>query len=77
MIEESISAIESQLPDDATYKRKLSILLLLNDSYLFDYLKKPYGDKLVNQLSEKVRKTRRQFKGNINWLVIVLGKECR
>ena len=37
-VEEGVSAIESKLPEDFNYKRKASLLLLLDDPFFSDYI---------------------------------------
>jgi len=69
IIEGGISAIEDKLPENITYKRKLAILLLLNDPFLPEYLKKRCGEDTVKQLKEEVSKVRRQFRGSLNTLI--------
>ena len=65
IIENGISAIESKLPEDLSFKRKAAVLMLLNDPFLGDYLKRVYGEGKIAQLTEKVNGIRRQFKGNL------------
>ena len=69
VLEQGIASIESKFPDDVLHKRNMAILLLLNDPYLLDSLRKTYGDQLVKRLSEQIETIRRQFKGNINWSI--------
>ena len=65
IIDDGISVIESELPDDVSFKRKVAVLLLLADPFLADYLAAEYGQEKVAQLRSQVSKIRRQFRGNI------------
>ncbi len=64
IVEDGISTIESLLPADERFKRKTAILLMLNDPYLVDYLKKKYGQQKVMQVTEQVKAVRQQFNGH-------------
>ncbi|MCK4790468.1 MAG: ferrous iron transport protein B, partial [Desulfobacteraceae bacterium] len=64
IVDDGISAIESELPEDVTFKRKVAVLLLLADPFLADYLAAEYGQEKVAQLKNQVSKIRRQFRGN-------------
>jgi len=65
-IENRISAIESRLPEDLPYKHKLSILLLMNDPLMADYLEKAYDEAKIVPIKKEVNKGRLQFGGNIS-----------
>ncbi|MHC4396166.1 MAG: ferrous iron transport protein B [Planctomycetota bacterium] len=65
VIEDEISTIQSQLPDDISFKRKIAVLLLLDDPFLTNYLTKQYGLENVDRLKRTVDKLRHQFRGNI------------
>jgi ferrous iron transport protein B len=64
-IDDGISAIASELPEKIRFKRKIAILLLLNDPFLSDYLTKEYGQQKVAQLTEQVSRFKRQFNGHL------------
>jgi ferrous iron transport protein B len=64
VIDDGISAIESELPEQMSFKRKVAVLLLLADPFLVDYLREKYGQEQVAQLKKKVNKFRRGFRGN-------------
>ncbi|MHC4728539.1 MAG: ferrous iron transport protein B [Planctomycetota bacterium] len=64
-IDEGISAIASELPENIHFKRKIAILLLLDDPFLSDYLTKEYGREKVDQLTEQVIRFKRQFTGHL------------
>ena len=64
VIDDGISAIESELPEEMSFKRKVAVLLLLADPFLVDYLREKYGREQVALLKEKVNKIRRGFRGN-------------
>ena len=64
IIDSGISAIESSLPSDVSFKRKTAILLMLDDPFLEDYLTKEYGEEKVAQLIEQVKAVRQRFNGH-------------
>ena len=64
VIDDGISAIESELPEEMSFKRKVAVLLLLADPFLVDYLREKYGQEQVAQLKKKVNKIRGGFRGN-------------
>jgi ferrous iron transport protein B len=64
VIDDGISAIESGLPQEMSFKRKVAVLLLLADPFLVDYLREKYGQEQVAQLKKKVNKIRAGFRGN-------------
>ena len=64
IIDDGISAIESLLPTDVSFKRKTAILLMLNDPFIADYLTKEHGEEKVAQLTEQVKAVKRQFNGH-------------
>ena len=69
IIENGISAIESELPEDVDYRRKVAVLMLLNDPFLSDYLENAYGDEKIAQLRKQVNHVRRQFRGNLGRVI--------
>ncbi len=64
IIDDGISAIVSQFPEDIRFKRKTAILLMLNDPFLTNYLNNKYGRQKVAQVTEQANKVRRQFNGH-------------
>jgi len=64
IIEEGISAIESELPVEMSFKRKAAILLLLADPFWMNYLRETYGQEKITQLQKKVDGVRQKFKGD-------------
>jgi len=69
-IEKAISAIESMLSENVPYKRKESILLLMDDPYITGYLIKRYGEEKVGPAIKKANDVRRKFMGNVNQVII-------
>ena len=65
IIEKGISDIESKLPEDINYKRKVSVLMLLQDPFLEYNLKKVYGGEKIEQLRKEVNKIRLECRGNL------------
>lgn len=68
-IEKSIGAIESRLPENVPCKRKLSILLLMNDPFIADYLEKGYDKAQIAPVKKEASKGRGQFRGNISRVI--------
>jgi len=64
IVDDGISAIVSELPEEMSFKRKAAVLLLLADPFLADYLRAEYGQEKVAQLKKVVNRVRRQFRGN-------------
>ena len=64
IVDDGISAIASELPEEMSFKRKVAVLLLLADPFLADYLRAEYGQEKVAQLKSQVNRVRRQFRGN-------------
>jgi ferrous iron transport protein B len=64
LIDDGISAIESILPEEASFKRKIATLLLLADPFVADYLRAKYGRDKVAQLESQVSRIGQQFRGN-------------
>lgn len=70
LLEDGIAAISNAFPQETAFKRKLAVLLLRNDSFLKEYLKKTFGNDLALQLSEYVEAVQEHYRGNISWQVI-------
>ncbi len=68
-MENAITQIEELLPKDLKFKRKLAVLLLLQDTYLEDFLISQYGEPLFHTLTQKVQFLLKRFKGSIAVLV--------
>ena len=69
-IEKAISAIESMLPENVPYKRKESMLLLMDDPYIAGCLIKRFGEEKVAPAIKKANDVRRKFMGNVNQVII-------
>ncbi|MCK4787472.1 MAG: ferrous iron transport protein B, partial [Desulfobacteraceae bacterium] len=65
IIDDGISAIASELPEDVRFRRKSAVLLLLDDPFLTGYLTKKYGSEKITQLTEQVNRIKEQFRANI------------
>ncbi|MHC4071048.1 MAG: ferrous iron transport protein B [Planctomycetota bacterium] len=65
IIDDGISAIAAELPENIHFKRKTAILLLLGDPFLSDYLTKECSHEKVAQLTEQVSEFKRQFSGHL------------
>jgi len=68
-LEKKIADIESKLPEDINYKRKASVLMLLQDSFLLNSLKKEYGEEKIEQLLKKVNRIRLEFRGDLAHII--------
>jgi ferrous iron transport protein B len=64
IIDDGISAIESSLPYDVSFKRKTAILLMLNDPFLMDHLTGRYSREKIAKLTEQVKVVKQQFNGH-------------
>jgi len=64
IVEDGISAIESELPAEMSFKRKVAILLLLADPFLVDYLREKYGQEMISRLQKEVGRLRGKFRGD-------------
>ena len=69
IIERGIRAIDGELGEEVSFKRKAAILLLLDDPFLGDYLTEVCGQEKVARLRQRVSEVRRQFRGNIGQAV--------
>lgn len=86
MIENLISNIKSELPENMYYKRKTSILLLENDQFILKDLKKKCNNEVVSKIKEKATIIRKRFSGDIgrivnkmrnSWVDDIYGKVVR
>ncbi len=68
-IEKGISAVESSLPEDLPFKRKISVLLLMNDPFMADYLEKAYGKATMAPIEKEINEGRGRFKENISRVI--------
>ena len=68
-IEKEISAIESMLPENLSYRHEVSILLMMNDPFIVDYLEKAYDKAKIEPIKEKASERRRQFRGDISRVI--------
>ena len=69
IIEDGTSLLEAKLPEDVILRRKLAVLLLLNDPFLPEYFRRRYGDQIVRELEEEVVKVTRRFRGNLSRVI--------
>ncbi len=75
-VEKRISAVESRLPGDLPFKRMLSLLLLMNDPFMADYLEKSYDKAKIAPVRQQVDEGRGQFRGNISRAISNRRSEC-
>jgi len=69
IIDSGISAIASEFPENVPLKRKTAVLLLLDDPFLADYLRKKYGVEKVAQLTKQVNRVKKEFRANIAYAI--------
>ena len=71
IIEAGISEIINELPSDLNQQRKIAGLLLMNDSYILDYLKNECEKRKssIEPILDCVKKTQQHFPGNINRVI--------
>ena len=86
IVEKGLLDIESKLPEDVNYKRKASVLMLLQDPFLAGSLKKIYGEEKINRLRKEVDRISLEFRGNLThfinnkrnkWVDNITGKVIR
>jgi ferrous iron transport protein B len=64
LLQSHVSALESELPHEASYKRKTATLLLLDDPFIGDYLKSKYSKKKISRLKKQAGMLKQQLRGN-------------
>jgi len=65
-MERAIDEVEDKLPKAAEYRRKLSVLLLLKDPYLMDYIRKRYNNDFDKALSLAISRITQHYKGSLS-----------
>lgn len=68
-IEAAISDVESVLPEELAYRRKVAFLLLMGDPFIVEALKKSCKEDAVTLAREKAYAARKEFKGKLGRLV--------
>ena len=69
LIEVGIKEIETILPKDVFYKRKVAVLLMLKDTYLWSCLERDHGKELLDVIRKIIGKVKVNFRGNLRWLI--------
>ena len=64
IIENGIGTIKSKLPEDLSYKRKISVLMFLQDPFLSDYLKRNWNID-VKLIQNEISKVIQRFRGDV------------
>ncbi|MBF0494844.1 MAG: ferrous iron transporter B, partial [Candidatus Omnitrophica bacterium] len=67
--ENDIAAISAIFPEDASFKRKIAVLLLLRDPFIEKFLEIKYGKETVSRAIEEVNKIRHRAKYDIGRLI--------
>ena len=68
-IEDGILALESKLPQQLNFKRKASILMLLEDPFLANNIEKLYGDGKSAPLVGEADRIKQRFRGNLAYAI--------
>jgi len=68
-IEVAISKVESALPEDLAYKRKVAFLLLIGDPFIAEALGKTCKEDVVLRARDKATAARKEFKETLSHLV--------
>ncbi len=69
LVEDGITKVMSAIKENAAYRRKISILLLQNDSFLPDQVKKIYGTQVFKELEAISQKAIDGINANIGRLI--------
>ncbi len=69
IIEDGILALESKLPQQLNFKRKASILMLLEDPFLANNIEKLYGDGKSAPLVGEADRIKQRFRGNLAYAI--------
>ncbi|MBF0550107.1 MAG: ferrous iron transporter B [Deltaproteobacteria bacterium] len=68
-IEGWLAELGSKLPVEAPYKRAISLLVLLDDPLILDYVNKMYGPAAVNDLQQQVKLIKGNLRFNIGQVI--------
>jgi len=68
-VERAIFSVETRLPQDTSYKRNLSILMLLNDPFLIDFLNRTHGETNTSAIIKEANRVRKAFRGDMGLAV--------
>lgn len=69
VIEEGLSSIEVRLRADFPWKRTVSLIMLMDDPFIMDYLGKTYSQVEIAGLKKEVEKVKVSFRGNIGRVI--------
>lgn len=64
-VEAQIECVINTLNDESFYRRKIAILLLMNDPFILQYLKKSYSEDEINKVTQEIKNVKLRFTGNI------------
>jgi len=70
LIEDGILVIKNKFPEGAPFRRKLAVLMLRNDPFIGDYVKKQYGDELEKEIREHAAEINRRYRGNLGHHIV-------
>jgi len=69
IIEDAILRLQSKMPEDTIYKRKMSVLMLLFDPFLSGFIREKYGDEINASLENEVSNIKLRFRGNLGRII--------
>lgn len=75
IIEGRLPIIASVIPEEVQYRKKAAALLLLDDPFFAKGLTQKYGPKIMDPLTEEVKRTKEQLRANIG--IIINNKRNR
>lgn len=64
MLEAAMSSIETLFPDNLRYKRKMALLMLLNDPYLDGHLENAAGRDMLKKITDMTDEVTQRFRGS-------------
>jgi ferrous iron transport protein B len=70
VIENGLLSVESRLPEDLAYKGTVSLLMLIDDPFMANYLKEEYGEVTWTKSRREIERIKRQYRGNIGRVII-------
>jgi ferrous iron transport protein B len=69
-IEAQIKCVIDTLEVESFYRRKIAILLLMDDPFILKYLKQSYSEDEINQVTQEIKNVKLRFTGNIGRAMI-------
>ncbi|MBF0473515.1 MAG: ferrous iron transport protein B [Nitrospirae bacterium] len=69
-VEGQIESVINTLHDESFYRRKIAILLLMDDPFILKYLKKSYSQDEINGIAQEIKNVKLRFTGNLGRAMI-------